>query len=158
MHAIDGVMLVSVAGTTWIVPSGHALWVPSGREHQVRMTGDVRMRTLLITPGAHSALAEECQVIKVSPLLRELIVAAAGELNDEGARLRHAQIVDLIFSELARAQPVMAHVPIPAEPRLKSLCADFIDNPSQESKLESWAGQLNMSSRTLLACSRKNWA
>ena len=38
---------------------------------------------------------------------------------------------------------------IPDEPRLKSLCADFIDNPSQESKLESWAVQLNMSSRTL---------
>ena len=149
VYAINGVMLVSVVGTTWVVPFGHALWIPSGMEHQIRMTGDVRMRTLLITPGAHSALAEDCQFIQVSPLLRELILAATDEPDDESARLRRAQIADLIFSELARAQTVLAHVPIPVEPRLKSLCADFIDNPSQESKLESWAGQLNMSSRTL---------
>lgn len=31
VYAINGVMLVSVVGTTWVVPSGHALWVPAGR-------------------------------------------------------------------------------------------------------------------------------
>ena len=149
VYAINGVMLVSVVGTTWVVPSGHALWVPSGMEHHIRMTGEVRMRTLLITPGAYSALTEECQVIKVSPLLRELIVAAADVPGDEHAVTRHLQIVDLIFSELDRADRVVAHMPIPDEPRLKSLCADFIDNPSQESKLEHSAAQLNMSSRSL---------
>lgn len=113
------------------------------------MTGEVRMRTLLISPGAHRRLTEECEVIRVSPLLRELIVAAGDEPDSHPASLRHVQIVELIFSELDRAQRVLAHVPIPDEPRLKSLCADFIDNPSQESKLESWAVQLNMSSRTL---------
>ncbi|AZE57197.1 Transcriptional regulator, AraC family [Pseudomonas synxantha] len=149
VYAINGVMLVSVEATAWVVPSGHALWVPSGREHQIRMTGEVRMRTLLISPGAHRGLTSECEVIRVSPLLRELIVAAGDKLDSELASLRHAQIVELIFSELDRAQRVLAHVPIPDEPRLKSLCADFIDNPSQESTLESWALQLNMSSRTL---------
>ncbi|ALI00441.1 AraC family transcriptional regulator [Pseudomonas sp. FW306-02-F02-AA] len=149
VYAISGVMLVSVSGTTWVVPSGHALWVPSGMEHEIRMTGEVRMRTLLITPGAHDVLTQECQVIKVSPLLRELIVAAGDQSDDKGALARHAQIVELIFSELDRAQKVLAHVPIPTEPRLKLLCAGFIDNPSQDSKLESWAEQLNMSSRTL---------
>ena len=149
VYAINGVMLVSVEETRWVVPSGHARWVPSGLEHQIRMTGEVRMRTLLISPGAHRRLTEECQVIRVSPLLRELIVAAGDEPDSEPALLRHVQIVELIFSELDRAQRVLAHVPIPDEPRLKSLCADFIDNPSQESKLESWAAQLNMSSRTL---------
>lgn len=149
VYAINGVMLVSVARTTWVVPSGHALWVPSGVEHQIRMTGEVRMRTLLITPGAPCALTGECHVIKVSPLLRELIVAAADESDSEPALVRHLQIVALIFSELGRAPRVLAHVPLPDEPRLKSLCADFIDNPSQESKLENWAVKLNMSSRTL---------
>ncbi|MDN5429239.1 MAG: helix-turn-helix transcriptional regulator, partial [Pseudomonadales bacterium] len=149
VYAINGVMLVSVEETTWVVPSGHALWVPSGLEHQIRMTGEVRMRTLLISPGAHRRLTEECEVIRVSPLLRELIVAAGDEPDSQAASLRHVQIVELIFSELDRAQRVLAHVPIPDEPRLKSLCADFIDSPSQESKLESWAVQLNMSSRTL---------
>ncbi|MES2081366.1 MAG: AraC family ligand binding domain-containing protein, partial [Pseudomonadota bacterium] len=149
VYAINGVMLVSVEETTWVVPSGHALWVPSGLEHQIRMTGEVRMRTLLISPGAHRRLTEECEVIRVSPLLRELIVAAGDEPDSQAASWRHVQIVELIFSELDRAQRVLAHVPIPDEPRLKSLCADFIDNPSQESKLESWAVQLNMSSRTL---------
>jgi AraC-like DNA-binding protein len=149
VYAINGVMLVSVVGTTWVIPTGHALWVPSGMEHQIRMTGKVNMRTLLITPGVHIALTEECQVIRVSPLLRELIVAAADVPGDERTLLRHAQIVDLIFSELDTAQRVVANVPIPDEPRLNSLCAGFIDNPSQESKLEHWAVQLNMSSRTL---------
>lgn len=149
VYAINGVMLVSVQQTTWVLPSGHALWVPPAMEHQIRMTGEVRMRTLLISPGAHGRLAQACEVIRVSPLLRELIVAAGDEPGSQPASLRHVQIVELIFSELDRAQRVLAHVPIPHEPRLKALCADFIDNPSQESKLEHWAAQLNMSSRTL---------
>src|SRR3989344_3812282 len=116
VYAINGVMLVSVEETTWVVPSGHALWVPSGLEHQIRMTGEVRMRTLLISPGAHRRLTEECEVIRVSPLLRELIVAAGDEPDSQAASWRHVQIVELIFSELDRAQRVLAHVPIPDEP------------------------------------------
>lgn len=149
VYAISGVMLVSVDDSSWVLPAGHALWVLSGMKHDIRMTGDVRMRTLLINSDAERMLPQEPQVIEVSTLLRELILAAADEEVSGNDATRRTQIIDLIFTELAVAQTVLTHVPIPADPRLKALCADFIDNPSQESTLEDWAAQLNMSSRTL---------
>lgn len=149
VYAISGVMLVSVVGVDWVVPSGHALWILPGMAHQVRMTGDVRMRTLLIKRSEHHALPDQCQVIKVSGLLRELIITAIDDRQRAGCKRREELLSELIFTELATARSVLTHVPMPADPRLRQLCTTFIDKPSQEAGLEDWATRLNMSSRTL---------
>ncbi|MBN0978946.1 helix-turn-helix transcriptional regulator [Pseudomonas hygromyciniae] len=148
IHGVTGVMVVSTAQGSWLVPSGHALWVPAETPHEIRMAGEVHMRTLFLMPEVEPSLGRTCQVIEVSALLRELIVAAtliAGQVNNP----RLLAMVELIRMELLAAPVVAMHVPVPGDARLAKLCTRFIRNPADDSSLESWADTLNMSARTL---------
>lgn len=147
IHGVTGVMVVSTAQGSWLVPSGHALWVPAGTSHEIRMAGEVHMRTLFLMPEVEPSLGRTCQVIEVSALLRELIVAATQIAGQNSPRLQ--AMVELIRMELLAAPVVAMHVPVPGEARLARLCNRFIRNPSDDSSLESWAETLNMSARTL---------
>ncbi len=147
IHGVSGVMVVSTAQGSWLVPSGHALWVPAGTPHEIRMAGEVHMRTLFLMPEAEPGLGRTCQVIEVSALLRELIVAATRIAGHHSPRLQ--AMIELIRMELLAAPVVAMHVPVPGEARLARLCTHFIRNPSDDSSLESWADSLNMSARTL---------
>ncbi|AHC34702.1 AraC family transcriptional regulator [Pseudomonas fluorescens] len=147
IHGVSGVMLVSTAQGSWLVPSGHALWVPAGTAHEIRMAGDVHMRTLFLAPDAEPELGRVCQVIEVSALLRELIVAATLIAGQNSPRMQ--AMIELIRMELLTAPVVAMHVPVPAEARLARLCTHFIRNPSDDSSLQAWADILNMSTRTL---------
>jgi AraC-like DNA-binding protein len=73
VYATEGVMTVGTSTGSWVVPALRAVWIPSGFEHSVRMTGQVRMQTLYLHPDL-GRLPTACSVINVAPLLRELIL------------------------------------------------------------------------------------
>ncbi|MFO2466435.1 helix-turn-helix transcriptional regulator [Pseudomonas sp. 15FMM2] len=148
IHGVSGVMVVSTAQGSWLVPSGHALWVPAGTPHEIRMAGEVHMRTLFLMPEVEPSLGRTCQVIEVSALLRELIVATT-RIVDQLDNSRLQAMLELIRMELLAAPVVAMHVPVPGEVRLAKLCTQFIRNPADDSSLESWAETLNVSARTL---------
>src|SRR5690242_12214422 len=50
VYASEGVMTVRTVEGTWVVPSHRAVWIPSGVEHSIAMSGRVAMRTLYLTP------------------------------------------------------------------------------------------------------------
>lgn len=147
IHATCGVMLVGTELGDWVIPTGHALWVPAYVAHEIRMTGSVSMRTLLITPGSQWALPEQCHVIEVGALLRELIVAASA-INPCTEVERAHHLVALIGMELRAARQVDAHIPLPIDSRLRAFCARLIEAPGEELTLEQCGLQLHMSSRT----------
>ncbi|WP_277964942.1 AraC family transcriptional regulator [Pseudomonas sp. RIT-To-2] len=149
IHAISGVMRVTTGQGSWVVPPGHALWVPEAMEHEIRMTGNVQMRTLFICPAALDFSVTACRVVKVSALVRELILAAIGGLGAARREVRDQHLLGLLFAELEVAPPLATHVPLPLQPRLKALCEAFVADPAQESTLQDWADQSSMSSRTL---------
>ena len=48
LYAIEGVMIVRSAVGFWIVPPSRALWLVAGLEHEVKMSGQVKIRTVFI--------------------------------------------------------------------------------------------------------------
>src|SRR5687768_12628589 len=76
VFGLHGVMEVRAAGSLWTVPASHALWMPTGVEHQIQMVSAVEMRSLYFDPRRVRQLPTRCEVFFVTPLLRELIVAA----------------------------------------------------------------------------------
>src|SRR3712207_4179211 len=76
IFGVQGVMTVQADSSLWVVPPTHALWVPTGVEHTIRMGGRVEMRTVYIDPTYMQCAPEGCKVFFVSPLLRELILRA----------------------------------------------------------------------------------
>ena len=105
LYAVQGVMLVETDAGQWIVPPTRGIWVPIGVWHRTVMLGEVLMRTVYIRSELLDGLPTECCVVGISPLLRELILAAialpydydpqgrdghlAGHSNRRGQRAGH---------------------------------------------------------------------
>lgn len=131
VFAASGVMLVSTARGHWAVPPNQALWIPAACVHSIRMSGRVEMRTLYIEPAVAAGLPAEPRAIGMSPLLRELILAAMElpVLYDESGR--EARIMALILDEIADLPRLRVHLPLPEEPRLRRLCERIAAAPGE---------------------------
>ncbi len=77
IYAIGGVVSVTTADGTWIVPPSRAVWVPAGIAHETKSHAAVQFRALLIDPAEVRGLPGACTVVEVTPLLRELILRLA---------------------------------------------------------------------------------
>jgi AraC-like DNA-binding protein len=150
VHAIAGTMRLATGTGAWVVPPRRAVWVPGGIEHEIRMVGPVSMRTLYVEPEAAPFMpAEDCVVVEVSALLRELILAM-GEQPVEGAPDRRAgAMIGLILDELRRATALPVRVPLPADPDLAGVCRAMLDDLSSDATIDAWAERLSVSGRTL---------
>jgi len=149
IHSLSGVMLVGAAQKNWVVPPGHALWVPPGTDHQIRMFGNVRMRTLFMPASTWPWGGQQCQLIEVTPLLRELLISASAVQSGAAQEHRRRCLHELLLVEMDAAQTVGLQLAMPRDPRLLRLCNAVIGAPADEAGMEDWAQQLNMSSRTL---------
>jgi AraC-like DNA-binding protein/quercetin dioxygenase-like cupin family protein len=149
IYATAGTMRVSTEKDVWVVPPQRALWMPPGVRHSIVMSGDVTMRTLYLRKDAAEGMPDECRVILVSPLLRELIVRAT-ELPlryDERGPAGH--VVALIVAELHGLGSLPLQLPMPRDARLRRLCRDLLAAPGDPRTLEQWAAATNASPRTL---------
>ncbi len=126
IHALTGVMTVISEHGSWVVPTGRAVWMPAGADHAVRFFGDVSMRTVFVEPDARPNLPGGCEVIEVSPLLREVIVAATRVPLDYEFGGRDHRVMELILDEVQAAPRLQLHVPMPRDARLMRLCERLI--------------------------------
>lgn len=145
-YAQEGVVRVSVPNSTWIVPPQRAIWIPPSLMHEVATLEKARLRALYVDAGAAPFAGDDCKVLEVSPLLRELILAL-GQV--EAASVREQRLAALILDELTHLTTLPIVVALPQDKRLKSLCEKLIADPGSTETLEDWAPQVGASARTL---------
>ncbi|MEO1460408.1 MAG: helix-turn-helix domain-containing protein, partial [Pseudomonadota bacterium] len=151
LYAVSGVMRIGTAEEAWVVPPDRALLMPAGVVHSVEVRGDVEMRTLYIAPAEPGAI----KVLRVSPLLRELISALAREPMDYSGNRRAEQIAGLIGTELSGAEALPLNIPLPRDPRLQQVCERLLRDPSLTLSLEQLADGAGASSKTLARLSAR---
>lgn len=149
LYATAGLTLVTAEDGTWILPARHALWIPPGLFHEVRMHGQVAMCSAYVAPEAVGVLPKGCHVLEVTPLLASSLVALAAEplLYDETGRGGH--LAALILDEIARAPETSLTLPLPRDPRLRRICEALLKNPASPLDLDGWAQRAGASRRTL---------
>ncbi len=147
MQALSGVLLVVTPYGRWIVPPGHAMWVPGGVEHSVQMLGDVTMRSIYVEPGAAPDLPEVLTVYGVTALMEHLLLEALKLRDDRQFEGRDGYLVGLLLHEIARLPVRPLDLPMPAEPRLLALCLEFVAQPSSVVAIDVWAKRAGMSRR-----------
>ena len=149
VHAVSGLMWVEADAGAWAVPPRYALWIPAGIRHSVRMVTPVAMRTLYIDTGQVAWLPATCTVLEVSPLLRELILAAAAEPIEYDESGRGGHVVALLLDELRASPAAPVHLPMPRDRRLGRLAAQLLEDPSRDDTLDQWGVAVGASARTL---------
>lgn len=143
MMPLTGQMMVSTPVGRWFVPERHALWMPAGVVHEVEMIGAVRLRSAYVRPEAVT-VPPGVRVVAMTPLLHELLLAAAEGAGEARGRL----ILDLILAEIPRLTERPLALPLPGDPRLAALCRAFLAAPSAHVELDGWAAAAGMSRRS----------
>ncbi|MCU1761374.1 helix-turn-helix transcriptional regulator [Pseudomonas sp. 14P_8.1_Bac3] len=145
LYAVCGTMRVVTTQGAWVIPPTRAVWIPPGVEHEMFMAGEVRTRSLFIAAELSPANLQQCCVLAVTPLLRELILRAV-----QGPQ--HAEnplIQQLMLEEIAALENLPLHIPMPKDRRLQGICLALLRAPDHPNTLEDWAQQVGASSRTL---------
>src|SRR5476651_1347557 len=112
-YATAGVLRVSTADASWVVPPHRAVWVPAGVAHAEQMFAPVSVRTL-----------------NISSLLRELIlhVSRLGAL-DRRTPL-HARLIGVLLDQMTDVAEVPLQLPLPRDPRALRVAAILQAKPS----------------------------
>lgn len=147
LYAANGVVTVSTPEGAWVAPPERAVWIPGGMPHAVHMVGAVQTRSVLIEPAACPQMGRTCRVIAVSPLLRQLLVAAADipvEYDEEG---RDGLAMRLLVAEIDQAPLIPIAVPFPRHTALAARCHAFLERPCATATIDQWADALAMNRR-----------
>lgn len=148
--AVKGIFSLHTAEGTWLVPPNRAVWVPGGVVHEMHARGQaVSNRSLYIQPDASPGLPDDCRVIELSPLMRQLILEATQIplLYDENGR--DGRVMRLILDEICAAPKMPLHIPMPRDPRLLRICRALLADPGQGGDLDDWARIGALGRRTL---------
>lgn len=149
VHAISGVLTVTVEGSCFAISLEQAVWLPTGTRHRVGSLLGSEFRSLWIAEDAGAGVAQAPTVFRVLPLLRALIIEAAGIQGREDASGYAERVTALILDQLRRAEPLPAALPWPRRRGLLELCEALYADPSDPRRVEEWGTILGMSGRTL---------
>ena len=150
-YASEGIMIVSTPEGSWTVPPARAVWIPPGVEHAISIPGTGAYFRSVYTRADHSRdLGPSCRVLRVTSLLRELIIRASEtplEYDEDGPEGRlMAVIVDQI-REMREEEPL--YLPMPRDRRLQRLAQRMVREPGRRVSLEEAASQAGASARTI---------
>lgn len=149
IYAVQGVMAVATTTGRWIVPATRAVWVPAGIEHSIRMVGRVRMRTAYVHPTAAPGLPEHCGVVAVSPLLKELVLAAAAIRPPYVWDSREGRLMRVLLDEVTELPSLPLGLPYPQDPRLRIIHETLVNRPDDRTTLAGWARHIAVDPKTV---------
>jgi AraC-like DNA-binding protein len=132
-----------------MVPPHCAIWIPGGATHAIKASGDVEGYDIFLDPALTADLPQGCCTVSVTPLLRELLVRAAGLplYHDEAGATGH--LIALLLAEIAAAPMERLHLPMPEDKRLRQIAEAIVADPSDRGTIASWARHAALSERTL---------
>ena len=150
IYATSGVIEVTVHRSLWLVPPQLALWMPPEVPHRMLARGNVSLRTAYVHPDACPAsFPLRPRIVRVSPLLRELIARAATiPLNPDPAG-RDSLVITHMLAEIEWAPEQSLRLPCGSDRRLRRICDAILAAPSDSRTLDEWAREVGASTRTL---------
>ncbi|MEX3019381.1 helix-turn-helix transcriptional regulator [Kluyvera sp. STS39-E] len=146
--ALHGAITCEVENALWMVPPQFAVWVPGEVPHSNRATPQAELCFLFIEPGA-AKMPAHCCTLKISPLVRELILALAQ--RDEAARqtAETQRLIQVLFDELPQQPEQQLQLPVSAHPKIRLMVEMMEAEPAQWQTLSQWASRFAMSERNL---------
>jgi AraC-like DNA-binding protein/mannose-6-phosphate isomerase-like protein (cupin superfamily) len=148
-YCAEGVFRIVRKEATWMVPPSQAVWIPSGADHCVYATQPIALLSLFVDASATSGLPDNCRVVHISSLLRELIFKAIDVGNDYVPSGAGARLMQVILDELLNLEPAPLSLPLASDKRVCRVIETLLTQPEDERSLEDWATCVGASARTL---------
>lgn len=142
--ALHGAITCEVENAMWMVPPQYAVWIPGQIPHSNHATAEARLCFLFIEPGA-AKMPERCCTLKISPLVRELILTLAE--RGGGQRAQDLRLIQVLFDELPQQPQQHLQLPVSPHPKIRQMVEAMAEEPTLT--LGQWAQRLAMSERNL---------
>jgi len=151
VYPSSGVLAISAAGGTWVVPPQRALWIPARVPHAHRAHGPVQMRSLAFpaTASVDARLRDSPAVLAVSPLLREVIIALTGGDGPPYTARQRENLERVALDQLRRVGQLPVRLPALGDDRLRAIAALLRADPADERTLAEFGPAVGASQRTL---------
>lgn len=146
--ALHGGITCEVEQAMWMVPTQYAVWIPGQMPHSNRATTNARLCFLFIEPGA-VAMPDQCCTLKISPLVRELILRLAEQSHDEDDSQTRQRLIQVLFDELPHQPVEQLHLPMSRHSKIRQIANRLAQFPDERKTLAQWASSLAMSERNL---------
>ncbi|SOE08306.1 AraC family transcriptional regulator [Hoeflea halophila] len=147
LHPITGVVIVTTPAGRWMVPPGHALWIPAGTRHAVDTAGEVEVQSAYVRLDAIDGLPTHLHVTGMTRLMQSLLDEAV-RIGPEVTDTRADLIRNILLHEIPLLPERPLVLPLPRNPRLAELCRSFIARPSAQLEIDDWANTVGMSRRS----------
>ena len=147
--ASRGVISVTVGASLWVVPPGQAVWVPPDQAHDVRLAGKGVLRRVYCARPLCGRLPSGPQVIRVAPLLRELLRRAQQLGTLDRAVPAERRVLDLLLDELTVVRVAPIELPMPIDARARRAAERMRAEPAAALRLAEVARDAGASVRTL---------
>ncbi|WP_292986107.1 helix-turn-helix domain-containing protein [Pantoea sp.] len=146
--SLRGAVSCEVEGALWLVPPGHAVWVPGEIPHSCRVTKNADTCFLFIEPGA-AAMPEICCTLAITPLVRELVLYLAEQGQAYSPDSKTARLAAALLEHIPDVPVEALHLPVSDHPKIRNMAETFFNDPGDRRTLKQWAAHLVTSERSL---------
>ena len=146
--ALGGAITCEVENAMLMVPPQYAVWIPGQMPHSNKATPGAQLCFLFIEPGA-VGLPERCCTLKISPLVRELILSLADKPRVQLHDAATSRLVGVLFDELPLQPQEHLQLPVSPHPKIRLMSETMAKEPAAWQTLAQWANHFAMSERNL---------
>jgi AraC-like DNA-binding protein len=108
----------------------------------------VSTRSVYLERKAADGMPRRCQVLGISPLLRQLLIEAVDLPAEYDPAGRAGKIMTLAIDEIRAAPALPLSLPLPLHDKLAVRCRRFLERPNAQDTIELWSRELALSRRT----------
>lgn len=148
-YCAEGAFRIVRTEATWMVPPTQAVWIPADVEHCAYATQPIALLSLFIDASATRGLPDSCRVVRVTPLLRELILEAVRVGNEYPPAGHAARLMRFILERLRHLEVAPLSLPLAKDKRVRSVSEALLAKPADDRGLADWAPRAGASARTL---------
>ena len=146
VYASTGLLVVDTADGRWVVPPLRGVWVPAGIVHDVTAKAESTMSTLYVDHRVEMAGLEGVTVVKVSALLRELILHITTATLEQA---EHERVEAVLLDQLYADPAAPLQIPALQDSRLRSISDQLTNDPTDRRTLHQLGQDVGASERTL---------
>ncbi len=133
----------------WLIPPDRAIWIPAKVEHAITMHSEVEMRSIYLREALVPQMAKACEVVNVTPLLRELLLRACELKTLSARRTREAHVLALLVDEVQNASRFRLRLRFPKDGRALRFAHACLDDETSRGAVSDLIRNTGASRRTL---------
>jgi AraC-like DNA-binding protein len=150
MYSAKGVIHVTTDSGRWILPPSKAIWISGGTPHALLVKRAVDLVVLWVDRNAPSTPKwTGCNVVNVSPLVRELICLCSSQPWDYSPKSRSSRIAQVLLEQLETHEQAPLELPEPSDPRAARVAKLLRADPADRRPLAELASAVGASHRTI---------